>query len=72
MRKKVNLLLFLFLLSVGITLAQTRVTGNVVDESGEPVIGASVQIKGTGQGTVTDIDGNFTLSAPANSTLGHS
>ncbi len=69
MRKKVNLLLFLFLLSVGITLAQTRVTGNVVDESGEPVIGASVQIKGTGQGTVTDIDGNFTLSAPANSTL---
>ena len=69
MRKKVNLLLFLFLLSVGITLAQTRVTGNVVDESGEPVIGASVQIKGTGQGTVTDVDGNFTFSAPSDGTL---
>ena len=60
---------FLFLISVGISFAQTRVTGNVSDESGEPVIGASVQIKGTGQGTVTDIDGNFTLSAPSNGTL---
>ena len=69
MKKKVNLLLFLFLMSIGITFAQTRVTGSVVDESGEPVIGASVQIKGTGQGTVTDIDGKFMLSAPSNGTL---
>ena len=67
MKKKVNLLLFLFLLSMGIVLAQTRVTGSVVDESGEPVIGASIQIKGTGQGTVTDIDGNFNLTVPAGS-----
>ena len=69
MKKKVNLLLFLFLVSIGITMAQTRVTGKVTDAAGEPVIGASIQIKGTGQGTVTDIDGNFSLSAPANGTL---
>lgn len=69
MKRKINFLLFLFLLSIGITFAQTRVTGNVVDESGEPVIGASIQIKGTGQGTITDIDGNFSLSAPSNGTL---
>jgi TonB-linked SusC/RagA family outer membrane protein len=41
----------------------------VVDETGEPVIGATIQIKGTSQGTVSDIDGNFTLSAPAGGTL---
>ncbi len=67
MRKKVNLLFSIFLLSMGFTFAQTRVTGNVVDESGEPVIGASIQIKGTGQGTVTDIDGNFNLTVPSGS-----
>ena len=38
------------------------VKGSVVDESGEPVIGASVMIKGTNQGIATDIDGNFTLN----------
>lgn len=47
-----------------ITLQQQgkTVTGKIVDASGEPVIGATIQIKGTGQGTVTDIDGNYTLS----------
>ena len=37
------------------------ITGVVVDENGEPVIGASVQVKGTSIGSVTDLDGNFTL-----------
>ncbi len=69
MKRKINVLFLLLLLSIGITLAQTRVTGHVADENGEPVIGASIQIKGTGQGTVTDIDGDFTLSAPPNGTL---
>lgn len=39
-----------------------RVTGTVVDSSGEPVIGANVLEKGTTVGTITDIDGNFSLS----------
>ena len=42
-------------------MAQVTVTGNVADESGEPVIGASVQVKGTSQGTITDFDGNFAI-----------
>lgn len=43
-------------------LAQNRVVqGTVVDENGEPVIGASVQIKGTGIGVVTDLNGNYKL-----------
>jgi len=56
-------------MSIGSLLAQTRVTGSVVDDEGQPVIGASIQIKGTGQGTVTDVDGRFLLSAPENATL---
>ena len=64
MRKKIKFLFVLLLLCTGVVHAQTRVTGEVVDENNEPVIGASIQIKGTGQGTVTDIDGTFSLTAP--------
>lgn len=69
MKRKINVLFFLFLMSLGFALAQVQVSGNVKDESGEAVIGASVQIKGTGQGTITDFNGNFSLSAPQNATL---
>ncbi len=47
--------------------AQTiSVSGTVEDESGEPIIGASVVAVGTSQGVATDIDGNFTVNAPSN------
>ena len=45
------------------------VSGRVLDEKGEPVIGATVVQKGTGKGTVTDSDGRFSLYAPAGSML---
>jgi len=67
---KRNLIHFFILFLVtgtGISTAQTRVTGKVVDESDEPVIGASIQVKGTSQGTVTDIDGGFALTIPVTS-----
>lgn len=48
---------------------QIQLTGNVIDDSGEPVIGASVMVTGQRVGTVTDIDGNFTLSVPSNGSL---
>ena len=38
------------------------VTGTVVEQNGEPVIGATVMEKGTANGTSTDIDGNFTIN----------
>ncbi|WP_071145046.1 SusC/RagA family TonB-linked outer membrane protein [Bacteroides ihuae] len=44
-------------------LAQRKINGHVSDTSGEPIIGASVLVKGTSNGTITDIDGNFSLSA---------
>ncbi len=68
MNKGFKILFFLFFLATGMAFSQTVVTGNVVDESGEPVIGASIQIKGTLQGTVTNMEGNFTLDVPSGST----
>ena len=44
-------------------------TGTVLDETGEPLIGVSVQVKGTTTGTITDFDGKFSLSVSANATL---
>ena len=69
MKRKLMMFLTLFFIGIGIVTAQTQVRGTVVDDSGEPVIGATIQVKGASLGTVTDIDGNFTLSAPANGTL---
>ncbi len=49
---------------------QKKYTGVILDEKGESIIGASVTVKGnTGIGTITDLDGNFTLEAPVGSTL---
>lgn len=51
-------------------MAQSKVTGTIVDAAGEPIIGASVVVKGSLTGTVTDIDGHFTLNdVPDNSKL---
>ncbi len=69
MKRKLIMFFSLFFAGIGILIAQTQVRGTVVDESGDPVIGATIQVKGTSQGTVSDIDGNFTLSAPAGGTL---
>ncbi len=46
-----------------------KVSGTIVDPTGEPVIGATVMQKGTSNGAVTDIDGNFSFEAPQGSTL---
>lgn len=52
--------------SVGLSLAQTaRVSGIVIDDTGEAVIGASVVAKGSMVGTVTDVDGKFSLNVPS-------
>ena len=66
-----HLFLLLTLLSFSlIALAQQKVTGKVKDSSGEPVIGASVVVKGNNtMGTITDFDGNFMLDVPTKSVL---
>lgn len=58
------------LISLSVSAQNVTVKGTVTDQTGETVIGASVVEKGnTGNGTITDIDGNFSLSVPANATL---
>ncbi len=67
--KKITYLLFCLLIGIGVASAQTTtVTGTVLTaEENEPIIGASVLVKGTTVGTVTDLDGAFTLDVPSNS-----
>ncbi len=48
------------------------VSGTVTDNSGEPIIGANVIVKGTTNGTITDFDGNFSLEVPMDATLSFS
>ncbi len=64
-------LVFLFLLCLfpmG-ALAQSTVKGTVVDEAGEPIIGATVQVQGAKTGAITDFEGNFSVEAASNATL---
>ena len=82
MRKKVLFSVMLFLGTLGgLTVCPTtakasvqqdqtiKVSGQVVDQSGEALIGATVKVKGAQSGAITDYDGNFQLDAPANATL---
>lgn len=55
----------LILFGVSAAVAQSAVTGKIVDETGAPLIGASVTVPGTSQGVSTDVDGNFTLKTDA-------
>ncbi len=49
--------------------AQIKVRGQVVDDQGEPLIGATIKVKGTAFGAVTDLDGNFQVNVSSNATL---
>lgn len=61
--KKIVLFLNLTLYAI-VAMAQTTITGTVVDETGEPVIGASVIVVGTTRGSVTDYNGKFSINSP--------
>lgn len=62
-------LYFLLGISTAILAADITVSGKVVDVQGEPLIGASVQVKGQSVGTVTDLDGHFEITTAENATL---
>ncbi|MBP5257241.1 MAG: TonB-dependent receptor plug domain-containing protein, partial [Prevotella sp.] len=64
--KKLTMFLACLFLSVGIANAQTKVTGTVISqEDGLPVVGATIQVVGSSEGTVTGLDGKFTLNIPS-------
>lgn len=65
MKKRFVLLLACLLAGIGLTIAQTpkTITGVVIsEEDNQPVVGASVLVKGTAIGTTTNVDGKFTIS----------
>lgn len=66
--KKLSLVLGLMVFAIGSILAQQSVSGKVTDQSGEPLLGASILVKGTSTGTVTDIDGNYSIMVPQGAT----
>ena len=69
MRKTMILLCLLFI-GISWAFAQTKITGTVVSaDDGQPVIGATVLVKGTSTGTVTNIDGGFSINVPAGKAL---
>ncbi len=55
--------------NAAVTQQTIKVKGQVVDQDGEPLIGATVRVKGASTGSVTDIDGNFQIDAASNATL---
>ena len=61
-----------FLLCSTVTMAQQKVSGSVLDATGEPLIGVSVMEVGTTNGVVTDFDGNFTLTVKSGAQLAFS
>lgn len=63
------LLFFAFMFPIGAWAQNIQLTGTVTDATGETVIGASVLEKGTTNGVITDIDGNFSLNVSPNATI---
>ncbi len=70
MKTKSLLLATALLMSTSALAQKNTFKGVVLDDLGEPVIGATVQVKGVkGAGAITDLDGNFVIDADANQTL---
>lgn len=66
--KRIGLLLMMFC-SFTLVCAQISVSGKVMDEANEPVIGANVMLKGGKTGTITDMNGMFKISVPGKSSV---
>lgn len=68
--KRLNLIILCLFIGIGAAIAQTmKVKGIVTDEAGEPIVGASILVKGTTTGVTTDFDGKFELTAPNNKSV---
>src|SRR5690554_5901828 len=66
---KLGMLLFLMVLGFSLRAQTIEVTGQVTDESGEPIPGATVLVKGTTTGMATDMDGRYSMSTSADAVL---
>ncbi len=62
------MLFFVLCLAISSSWAQRTITGRILSDEGEPLIGATVQAKNTSIGTITDVDGNYSISLPEGTT----
>ena len=70
MKKRLTMFLACLFLTMGVAMAQTKVTGTVISaEDNQPIIGATVMVEGQKTGTVTDVDGHFSINVPAGKKL---
>ena len=70
MEKRLTAFLVGLFLSLGVAIAQNKISGTVISQDdGEPVIGATVKVVGSKQGVTTNIDGKFTITVPAGKKL---
>ena len=69
MKKQVFIFLMLFLTTLGLFAQTSNITGTVSDKNKAPLPGVTIVIKGTTNGTVTDIDGKFSISASSGDVL---
>lgn len=67
--KKFTLVFTLVFFAMGSILAQRTITGTVTEDGGDPLIGASIMVKGTTTGAVTDIDGSYSIDVPASGSI---
>lgn len=68
-RRFVLLLMLLLSFPLGALAQQKMIKGQVVDDRGDAIIGATVMVKGVNGGTITDIDGNFSIAGKVGNTL---
>ncbi len=69
MKKQAFIFLLLFLATLGLFAQTSNISGTISDKNKEPLPGVSIVIKGTTQGTVTDVDGKFSIAASPNDVL---
>ncbi len=69
MRKKLTLLISFIFIAANMVLAQSAIKGKVTDKAGQPLVGVSVKVQGTSTGSVTDVNGNYTINTQPNATL---
>ncbi len=69
MEKKLTLAILSILMCSFAAFGQQKLTGTVIDSDGNPIVGATIIQEGTNNGSVTDINGQFDLSAPVGATL---
>ena len=69
LKKRINLFFMVFFIAISTNLVAQNVSGKISDEKGEPLVGVSVLVKGTQNGSISDVDGAFSVAADKNATL---